>query len=342
MKEINIRDLKPGMLVGKPVYNENGVCLVAENFSLNDKSIERIQKLNQIKIWINDDYVVIRDYLANELKLRVIKCFESTCTSYSSKKVVSDDEKLAKQKSIVEGVVKDVTCDTECIKLLNDLKTSNEKTYLHSVEVARISLITGINLNLKESELIILCKAALLHDIGKVESSKSASHSSRIHFDKTKSHPKLGYEKLKETKKFNSLVYVSVYQHHERYDGNGYPRYIKNKDITLFAKIISVANFFSNLLIGNTSKEPYSISEALECLYTDSSRQFDPKILKIFVSKLPVYEIGQIIKLSSGDKAVVIHNNEACISRPIVRIFNENKTLGSEIDLSEIFNVTIL
>jgi HD-GYP domain-containing protein (c-di-GMP phosphodiesterase class II) len=251
-----------------------------------------------------------------------------------------DERRLETVSCLVNAVVDSVIKDIECISLLAEIKSASDDMYMHSVDVARISLITGINMNFNVSELVNLCKAALLHDIGKLEFLKKAPNYIKEHPYEYKRHPLLGYEKLKQSNNFETSVYVSVLQHHERYDGNGYPRGMKGINITIFAKIISIADFYANML--QAAERKYSKSEILEVLYADFSKQFDPKILSIFVSKFPLYEIGEIVSLSTGDTAIVVQNNEECIARPIVRVLNKNKELGSEINLFKTLNITIL
>lgn len=335
MKLISVRDLKPEMIVAKPIFNENGICLIGEKFVLNERVIERIKELKLEKIWVYNDFQEINNYLISELKLRLISSIESiyNCDNSSKKYKL----KLIKYKETIEMVLDWVLRDDICIRLLDEIKTYSEEVFKHSVDVARVSLIIGLNLDFDTSKLINLCKAALLHDIGKVET--DSERLKNLTRPKKESHSKLGYMKLKNINKFNSSIYLTVLEHHERYDETKCSSNIKKN---IFARIVNVANVYSNMTRAEAGKEKYSKSETLEYLFADCSRQFDPELINKFASNFPLYEVGQLVRLSNGKDALVVKNNESCLSRPIVRVITENKGLGEEIDLTSSYNITIL
>jgi HD-GYP domain-containing protein (c-di-GMP phosphodiesterase class II) len=218
--------------------------------------------------------------------------------------------------------------------------------YEHAVDVARVSVLIGANMSLKKEQLVSLCEAAMMHDIGKTQVESGAlCKKNELTDEETeamKVHPSLGCQIIKSTGKFSAPVYIPVLQHHERYDGTGYPEGVVGKKINLYSRIIKIADVYSNMRTGTAVIEPYSQADTLEYFYADGSKQFDPEILKVFLSKIPVYEVGQIIKLSNGKKAFVVQNNESALARPIVRVLGENKTLGEEIDLYVNCNITII
>lgn len=346
MRLTYVDDLEPGMLVAKAIYNENGQCLIRANFELNDKVIDRIRLLDYDRLWIKDEYDYVSDYLSEELKLKAVRSIKSIITGYTAKKIDFDSKKIDELKDVVENVVEEIMGNRQCVIQLSNLKNFNNGMYEHAVDVARISVLIGANMNLKKDQLVNLCEAAMMHDIGKTKISPSLL-SKKTEFTKEEieeitKHPALSYQFIKETRRFNAPVYITVLQHHEKYDGTGYPDGLKGEKINLYARIIKIADVYSNMRSGTSNTKGYSQSEVLEYFYADASRQFDPNILKIFLAKVPVYEVGQVIKLSTGQRAFVAQNNESALARPIVRVLGENKTLGEEIDLFKNCNITIM
>lgn len=346
MRLVNAVDLEEGMIVAKAVYNENGRCLVNKDYELNTKAIQRISMLDYERLWIKDGYDYISDYLSDELKLKTVRCIKSIFTGYASKKVKFDLKKIDELKEVIENVVEEIMVNNQCVIQLSNLKNFSNNMYEHAVDVARVSVLIGVNMDLPKDRLVDLCEAAMLHDIGKTaidsELLSKTTEFTKEEIDEINKHSVLSYEIMKKTGKFSVPAYAPSLQHHERYDGNGYPNGIKGEKINLYARIIQIANVYSNMRTGTSNTRAYSQSEVLEYFYADCSKQFDPKILKIFFAKVPIYEVGQIIKLSNGKKAFVIQNNEKALARPIVRVLCEDKTLGEEIDLSLNNNITII
>lgn len=347
MRLVYLDELKAEMVLAKPIYNEDGRCLVNFDFVLTDHIIERIKRLDYDRVWIKDEFDNVSDYLSDELKLKAIRSIKSIFTGYASnKKVSSDPKKIDALKNVVENVVEEIISNRQCVIQLSNLKNFNNSMYEHAVDVARISVLIGVNMDLNKPQLFALCEAAMLHDIGKTQLSQHLltkdTDFTKSELEELTKHPALGYRIMKDTDKFTAPAYIAVLQHHERFDGTGFPEGIKGEKINLFSRIIKIADVYSNMRSGTTNTKEYSQSEVIEYFYADGSRQFDPNILKVFLSKVPIYEIGQVIKLSNGKKAFVAQNNEGALARPIVRVIEDNNTAGEEIDLSKNFNITIM
>jgi HD-GYP domain-containing protein (c-di-GMP phosphodiesterase class II) len=115
-------------------------------------------------------------------------------------------------------------------------------------------------------------------------------------------------------------VGIIVLQHHERWDGGGYPHRISGDQIDLGARIVSVADAFEAMV----SQKPYRNSivgyQAMKNLMADNSRRFDPDILKTFIKVMGIYPIGSIVLLSSGALARVIEVRSDAPLRPKIHL----------------------
>jgi HD-GYP domain-containing protein (c-di-GMP phosphodiesterase class II) len=111
-----------------------------------------------------------------------------------------------------------------------------------------------------------------------------------------------------------------VLQHHERWDGEGYPRRISGTAIDMGARIVSVADAFEAMV----SQKPYRNSmmgyQAMKNLLSDNSRRFDPDVLKAFIQTMGIYPIGSIIFLNNGALARVVEVHGSAPLRPKIRV----------------------
>ena len=159
----------------------------------------------------------------------------------------------------------------------------------HSERVTQTSIALARKLNLPEGEIDNIEYAALLHDIGKIGISdnilgKNSSLTDK-EFDKIKEHPVMG-AKIVEPVEFLKDSYKTVYHHHERYDGDGYPDGLKGEDIPISARIIAVADAYDAMGSDRPYRKKLNKDKILEELKDQSGKQFDPEVVKALISIL--------------------------------------------------------
>jgi len=159
-------------------------------------------------------------------------------------------------------------------------------TVSHADRVATISHLIGKELGLPERELGVLWRSALLHDIGKVGIGSdillSSTKLTNEQWIIVRNHSIWGQEILRPTKYFRTESII-VRQHHERYDGKGYPDGLKGKEILLLSRIIIIADVFDALVTFRAYKNLWNSNEAREFIYKQSNLMFDPRLVKIFL-----------------------------------------------------------
>lgn len=159
----------------------------------------------------------------------------------------------------------------------------------HSERVAKMALALAQELNLSDREIENIEYAALLHDIGKIGIAdnilgKDSSLTNR-EFDKIKEHTVMG-AKIIEPVDFLKNSYETIYHHHEKYDGKGYPDGLKSEDIPILARIIAVADAYDAMCSDRPYRKKLNNDKILKELKDQSGKQFDPKVVKALISVL--------------------------------------------------------
>jgi putative nucleotidyltransferase with HDIG domain len=180
-------------------------------------------------------------------------------------------------------------CEMSINCMLLALKASDKYTYGHSLRVAYYSLALGKELGLSEDELYKLEVSALFHDIGKIgvpnEILNKPARLDESEFLQMKRHPEMTAEILEGFKPFEEVALFAKH-HHERFDGRGYPSGLKGEDIPYYSRIILIADTFDAM----TSTRPYRkglpYQTAFEELNEFAGSQFDPDLVKSFISAM--------------------------------------------------------
>lgn len=112
-------------------------------------------------------------------------------------------------------------------------------------------------------------------------------------------------------------AYVA-WQHHEKFDGTGYPCGLKGKEIHEYARITALADVYDALTTNRSYREQIMPHEAIEYLRDSEGTAFDPEIAEVFLDKIAPFPVGSIVLLNNGEKAVVIRINKEFPGRPVV------------------------
>lgn len=237
------------------------------------------------------------------------------------------------------------------IELWN-LKTMKDYLFLHSVNVAVISVMMGWRMNLNNQELEELCLGVLLHDVGKVTVADNIHNKpgvlSEEEFREMQQHPVRGFGFLRDRGAFSPVVWSVAHQHHEKFDGSGYPKGRRGKEIHQYSRIAMVADVFDALTSDRPYKTGWAFHKVLQHMQTTMTEKLDAQVLKTFVSLIPLYPRGAAVRLSTGEMGMVVENAQGNYHRPIVRVIVDRFGRGLEanecweIDLSKETEVTIV
>jgi HD-GYP domain-containing protein (c-di-GMP phosphodiesterase class II) len=184
---------------------------------------------------------------------------------------------------------------------------------------------------------------ALLHDIGMLRLPKDIVEKkgglSEAELQRMQAHPLYTHKIVSKELLYPEDVGLIAIQHHERWDGEGYPRRISGSAIDMGARIVSVADAFEAMVSKKSYRNSMMGYQAMKNLLSDNSRRFDPDILKAFIQTMGIYPIGSIILLNNGALARVTEVHGDAPLRPKIRILVDEFGKAFKQDEGDLINL---
>lgn len=194
------------------------------------------------------------------------------------------------------------------------LKHYENRSYLHSVNVALLSARLGERLGLAKPELMQLAEAALLHDVGKtrvpVEILTKAGRPTEREWRVIRRHPLIGAEMLAELNGLRPLTPVVALEHHLDYSGGGYPDLGNERRPHAISQIVSVTDVYESVTGARTYREPATPDRACVILARMAGEKLNPALVKAFVSVVTFFPVGTIVRTSRDEVGVVVRTHE--------------------------------
>ena len=234
---------------------------------------------------------------------------------------------IRKTVRVVQDIVTNLIEDDEVYSAISTLRVFDDYTFTHSVNVAMLSMCIGRRINLSRRNLVNLGICALFHDLGKIEIPYEVLHKKD---ELDASELRLIEEHslysarllliLKASPDSKARILVPMFEHHLKYDLSGYPRTDWKNPLTLFGKIISTADKYDTLTSSRSyRKSLLSPDRALGYMFDRAGKDFDPTIIKVFINILGVYPVGTLLKIDTGELALVVSSPSREFSkRPFV------------------------
>jgi HD-GYP domain-containing protein (c-di-GMP phosphodiesterase class II) len=225
--------------------------------------------------------------------------------------------KLRRSKRIVQRLIDTLlTAETNLLGLTT-IRSHDEYTYNHSVNVGILSMAVGQRINMKKHTLVDLGMSGIFHDIGKscipLEILNKPSSFNDEEWKVMKRHPVLGVKELLRLKGVDALtarIMTGAFEHHMYFNLSGYPKVPYNKKVSLLGSIISIADFYDALVSSRVYKRtPSPPDDVLKFMISRSGTYYDPVLVKIFVNCIGIYPLGSLCYLTTGELAVVMENN---------------------------------
>lgn len=214
--------------------------------------------------------------------------------------------------------------------------------YAHPANVAALAMAIGASCGFDRERLTAVGVTAALMNVGYVALRSSALLDNTSAFEdeqwvQVRLHPEKSRELL-EGAGLSPEMLEAIAQHHERWDGSGYPAGLRGDQIALYARIVAICDTYASLRAARPHRPPMGPRAALDFVMAGSGTLFDPELVAGFARRVPQYPAGARVRLSGGESGVVVHANIGHICRPVVRITAAGGVpvqAPYEIDLSE-------
>lgn len=348
---VPMKHIRPGMVLAREAENGAGLLpLLAPGQQLTESLIGRLEKSNVPGLYVEcriSDGIEVQDFIEPELKRQTITAIKGILDDYVRQSTVSHSA-LRSISNIAKNLVTYVLSKEEIFLNVIDVKDYDNYTYTHSMYVAMLSALIGLRMGCTRTMLTELATAGLLHDIGKLDISPAiVNKPDRLtpeEFEVMKTHPSNAVKRLAPCCQLNYKTLQGIQCHHERFDGTGYPKGLKGKDIPLYGRILALADVYDALTSQRTYREALFSGTAIEYMMGCADTHFDYDILQAFLKTVAPYPVGAVVKLSDGGVAAVLRNSTANILRPVVRILLPEAAAGRQADLgndADYLNVTI-
>ncbi len=212
------------------------------------------------------------------------------------------------------------------VHIFSYLGKQEDFLYAHSVNTSILATNLGLAHGYGRTELINLCMAALVHDIGYLKIPKDIINKpaklTREEFDQVKKHTVYGVELLNKIEGILESASEVVHQHHEKVDGSGYPNGKRGDEISDYAKIVAIAEVYEAI----THPRPYRKEkiipyQAVKTIVQREKDSFEPELVKVFLNSVSPYPPGSFVLLNNGVIGRIFSVNRALPLRPVVEIF---------------------
>jgi HD-GYP domain-containing protein (c-di-GMP phosphodiesterase class II) len=256
---------------------------------------------------------------------------------------------LKKIKRVVQGIVDQILNEETSLLGLTTIRDYDEYTFTHSVNVCIFSVALGRRLGLGKRQLYDLGLAALFHDVGKsrvpLDVLNKVEQLNDTDWRYIAAHPWMGLLTLFQLRGQQELPYRAMtvaYEHHMKCDLTGYPKNVRPRALSIFSKIVAVADGFDAATSRRSYQtDPLSPAAVLAGMRDNPRRGFDSVVVKAFINLLGIYPVGTLVVLDTFELAIVhsANPNPAAVSRPIVRIVSDERGNvaypGRNVDLAE-------
>ena len=344
MKKTALDNLS-GKAAAMDVYDQKGNMLIKAATCVKGQSIQKLKNSGISFIYTEDaDIKINRIYEGATIAemLKVLRYYKSTN---------GEKAELLKRYS-VEEINQFISYSKEssaklaygnifgffASKMIKEIKKAEKKYYdfqdyrdiaaynnFHAVNCACISAAIGFNMGLNDSELSELITGSLLSDIkmelyGFVNEKRGLSH---FETEEMRMHAFAGFEAVRGSYGISSVSAAIVLQHHERFDGSGYPKRLKGKELPPASRIAAVADVYDSMTSSRPFRDKIFPEKAWEFIAANSGVLFDPEVVSEFKRTVPKFMPGDSAETKNGRSAVIGSNSYGRAEYPEIIIIEK-------------------
>ncbi len=381
MRIVGIDKVQPGDLLGKSLYNKDYELVVSAGFKLTDEMIKTLRRRKYYYIYVMDE--LTKDIVPEEVVSEAVRVMTNRelADAYEAvqnnlaleafapeeiKKRLEEGEaqpsiRMSQIRKVVSSLIDEIIRSGKQIFAALPIGEGAAADLQHSLDVTILSVLIGQKFGFNEEEMRQLGSAAMLHDVGKLVfpaiRGKTYAEQTREERMIMREHPVYSMLILRGSDPDAYIEHATVLQHHELFDGSGYPNRIKGEKFPptkvfkrgkntmhRFSEILVVANLYDNLVRGEFDGIARSPEEAITTMVTRMKQKFNPHILKILPQLIQSYPTGAYVRVGrttsgnyDGWYGVVARSNEKVQSKPLLLLTHDSyhkETPPVQVDLS--------
>lgn len=253
----------------------------------------------------------------------------------------------------VENIKKDIDLlvegglrNSDAYLLLTRLRTKDNYTYSHCLSASVFGILIGKQMGLKKDELQELAVGCMFFDIGKIKLPADLlikeGPLTREEQELIKKHVQDSADILKKAKGIGTSAIEVALNHHERYNGTGYPAGKKGSEIPLFARIAGIVDTYDTLTSQRAYRKQISHEHAIRELYNLRDIEFQADLLEMFIQCLGVYPTGSLVELNTGEVGIVLQQNKISRLKPrVMLVLNRNKEFNNYFPIINLLSASL-
>ena len=346
VKPYPVNEVQPGMEVGRMVLTPDDKVILSEGTILTESMLKGLEFWNITTVFIKQplssepdiDFSIPETPAQKKFFADYDDTVEVVKNAFAKLRFFKEVP-LETMKNLTATTIEPLIHSTGVINHMNLVRRQDDYTFHHSVNVAIICGTLGKWLGYTGQEWQDLILTGLLHDIGKtqipLEILNKPGKLTAEEMDIMQQHTTRGYKLLRDKPNIPNGILHGILQHHERFDGSGYPLALPGEQIHKYAKIIAVADIYDAMTSDRVYHRKTSPFTVVEQMVEEMFKKLDPEIVTAFLNNVRDYFVGNIVELSDGRQAEVIYLGQFMASRPVVVTedkeyidLEQNKTLS--------------
>lgn len=358
MKKISIDTLDDGTVYSQPLFLEEGLMFVPDHTPVREADLIRLKKMGVTEVL--SEGMPLNQKQINKNKLHNVSLKWEANADKKMQKIYQEliDRMNSFFNSIQDDNIYDISLVNETVESIYTAYDEHPDDFLllilkgkkvkaaraeNAVNAAILALALGSQYNFQRTKLNNLIMGALLHDIGMLKIPQEILDKKEKLSEKEiklmRSHTAVAYNTIMKSLHLSGEVGLIGLEHHERWDGKGYPKNLKGENISLMARIVSVVDAFEAMVSKKPYRSPLIGNMAIKNIMNDNGRRFDPEVVRRFVSCMGLYPVGSFVKLNSGAYGRVQKTNPEAPMRPYVQILIDSDGMEYEDNSGEIINL---
>ena len=237
-------------------------------------------------------------------------------------------------RGIVESLAQAVAQNRTALLALTALKNYDDYTFTHMVNVSILTMGQARGLKVEGALLREFGLSALMHDIGKVKTPTEILNKpdklDEREFEIMKRHTVDGAEILRRTPEMPTLAPIVAFEHHLRLDGTGYPNGVKRGQLNLATMLCGVADVYDAMRSQRSYQQAFPTDRILAVLQRNDGKQFDQNLVRRFAQLVGIYPAGNLVRLKTGEIAVVVKAYAPDPYRPRVKVLRGRDNVDVE------------